>query len=349
MRVHPAGAEIREGTTVALALPVLWIFVLAACRIVTVVAEPDRFGFAYGTLPDHVESGEERFLVERTSDGSVHYELAGPADAPSVVFVCGLSTPYFIWDFNIPALTAAGYRTLRYDLYGRGFSDRPTAVDYDADLFDRQLGELIERLNLRTPVTLAGVSMGGAISVIFAQRHPERVNGLILIDPAGFPLPLPFAAKLAKLPGVGEYLMRLLGDRTIRSGMAANFHDPSLVPDFSRKFEVQLAYAGFQSAQLSTLRHMPLQSLAASYRTVGASGIPVLLIWGRADTVIPFSTSENVKAAIPQAQLLAVENAAHTPNYERPAVVNPAIVEFLGRVAAKPAADAPSEASAPAP
>jgi pimeloyl-ACP methyl ester carboxylesterase len=271
------------------------------------------------------------------SDGIVHYELTGPEAAPTVVFVCGLSTPYFIWDLTVPALTAAGYRTLRYDLYGRGFSDRPTAVRYDAELFDRQLLELSERLKLRMPLTLAGVSMGGAISVIFAERHPERVNGLILVDPAGFPLPLPWTAKLAKLPGLGEYLMRLLGDRTIRSAMGSNFYDQSLLPGFARKFEVQLPYLGFQQAQLSTLRNMPLQALEPSYRAVGASKVPVLLIWGRADSVVPFETSAKVKAAIPQAELLAVERAAHTPNYERPELVNPAIVEFLGRLAAPPA------------
>jgi len=266
-------------------------------------------------------------------DGNVHYELAGPAGGPTVVFVCGFSTPYFIWDPNVPALNAAGYRTLRYDLYGRGFSDRPTDVDYDADLFDRQLEALIERLALATPVTLAGVSMGGAISVLFAQRHPELVNGLILVDPAGFPLPLPLAAKLVQLPGLGELLMRLVGDRTIRAGMAGNLHDASLLPEFARKFEVQLAYHGYQSAQLSTLRHMPLQTLAESYRAVGASGIPVLLIWGRADPVIPFETNEQVRAAMPQAELLAVERAAHTPNYERPEVVNPALLRFLAGLA----------------
>ena len=280
------------------------------------------------------------------SDGSVHYELAGPEEAPTVVFVCGLSTPYFIWDFTVPALTAAGYRTLRYDLYGRGFSDRPTSARYDADLFDRQLLQLSERLKLRTPLTLAGVSMGGAISVIFAERHPERVNGLILVDPAGFPAPLPFAAKLVRLPILGEYLMRLLGDRTIRAAMGSNFHDRSLLAEFAHKFEVQLQYAGFQHAQLSTLRNMPLQTLEPSYRTVGASGIPVLLVWGRADPLIPFETSAKVKAAIPQAELLAVESAAHTPHYERPELVNPAIVQFLGSLAA-PRASAAAPALAP--
>ena len=91
---------------------------------------------------------------------------------------------------------------------------------------------------------------------------------------------------------------------------------------------------------------MPLQALAESYRAVGASGIPVLLVWGRVDPVIPFETNEQVRAAMPQAELVAVERAAHTPNYERPEVVNSAILGFLAQVAARPGAVAPSGASA---
>ncbi len=61
--------------------------------------------------------------------------------------------------------------------------------------------------------------------------------------------------------------------------------------------------------------------------------IPVLLVWGKQDELIPFETSERVKMAIPQAELLAIDRAAHTPNYKKPEVVNPAIWGFLGRIA----------------
>jgi pimeloyl-ACP methyl ester carboxylesterase len=266
------------------------------------------------------------------SDGVVHYQRAGPEGASAVVLVHGFSTPYLIWDANFSALSEAGYQAVRYDLYGRGFSDRPRTAVYGPDLFDRQLLELIRELQLPTPLTLGGVSMGGAISVLFAERHPELVNGLILVDPAGFPMPMPLAIQLLRVPGLGEYLMRVLGDRSIRAGMGSNFSDASLLPEFSRKFEVQLRYEGFQHGQLATLRQMPLQALEPSYRAVGASGLPVLLIWGTEDRVIPFETSQRVRAAIPQAELLAVERAAHTPNYERPELVNPAMLAFLGRL-----------------
>ena len=72
------------------------------------------------------------------SQGYVHYELGGPVGGEKVVLVHGLSVPYYIWDPTFDALTEAGFRVLRYDLYGRGFSDRPK-LRYDADLFDEQL------------------------------------------------------------------------------------------------------------------------------------------------------------------------------------------------------------------
>src|SRR5579872_7227065 len=71
----------------------------------------------------------------RLSDGVTHYELAGPENARTVVLVHGFSVPYYLWDPTFTALVKAGMRTLRYDLYGRGYSDRPAEI-YDADLYE---------------------------------------------------------------------------------------------------------------------------------------------------------------------------------------------------------------------
>jgi uncharacterized protein (UPF0548 family) len=74
--IAPADAPIEEGTTVAVITAVGPLRVLAACRIVRVVDEPDRFGFAYGTLPSHPEEGEEHFVCSRTADGAVRFDVA---------------------------------------------------------------------------------------------------------------------------------------------------------------------------------------------------------------------------------------------------------------------------------
>ena len=81
-------------------------------------------------------------------NGTVHYELAGPEDGKQVVLVCGLVTPLFGWDKTFKALVDDGYRVLRFDLYGRGFSDRPD-MKYTPDVFVHQLHELMLALKLK--------------------------------------------------------------------------------------------------------------------------------------------------------------------------------------------------------
>jgi len=74
-RIEPAGVPIVEGEVVAVVARALGLWWLNAARIVYVIDEPRRFGFAYGTLPGHVERGEERFLVEWLDDDSVWYDV----------------------------------------------------------------------------------------------------------------------------------------------------------------------------------------------------------------------------------------------------------------------------------
>ena len=73
--IEPGDAPIQEGTTVAVLMSAGPLRVVASCRIVLVVDEPDRYGFAYGTLPAHPEEGEERFVVTRDPDTTVSFEV----------------------------------------------------------------------------------------------------------------------------------------------------------------------------------------------------------------------------------------------------------------------------------
>ncbi len=73
--IAPPDAPITPGTTVGVFMRLGPVHVLAACRIVAVVDEPDRYGFAYGTLPAHPEEGEELFLVTRDAGGVVRFEI----------------------------------------------------------------------------------------------------------------------------------------------------------------------------------------------------------------------------------------------------------------------------------
>src|SRR5215813_9259714 len=97
----------------------------------------------------------------KLSDGYTHYEVGGPADGRVVVLAAGYSVPYYIWDPTFAALTAGGFRVLRYDYYGRGYSDRPT-IPFDDEMYVRQLDELLKYVHITSPIDLTGISFGGS-------------------------------------------------------------------------------------------------------------------------------------------------------------------------------------------
>ncbi|MBW1641350.1 MAG: alpha/beta hydrolase [Deltaproteobacteria bacterium] len=262
------------------------------------------------------------------SKGIIHYELTGSQNGETVVLIHGFTTPSFVWDYNVDELKNAGFRVLRYDHYGRGFSARPD-VAYDRDLYDQELIELLQKLNIKLPVHIIGLSMGGAISVIFADRHPEMVYTVSLIAPAGFPVEQSFAIKLAKTPIIGEYIMAVVGDRVVLSGVKKAFVHPDKLPEYENKFKVQMQYKGFNEALLSTMRYMHMDQLKDAYQRLGKQNKRVLLIWGRKDMILPFSKSKDAKAAIPNVEFHSIENGGHTVNYENPEIVNPILVKFL--------------------
>ncbi len=267
-------------------------------------------------------------------DGMVHYELTGPPGGQPVALIHGFSTPYFTWDRTAPALAAAGLRVLRYDLFGRGWSDRPD-VRYEMALYVRQLGGLLDALGLTRPVDLVGLSMGGAIAVAFAARHPERVRRLVMVDPAGLPADQPVLARLVRLPVVGEIVFGVLGGWFLLSQQGKDFYRlPADLADFQRRYRVQMAYRGFRRALLSTVRGDAISDRSADFAAVGRQGRRVLLIMGRQDRTVPFATHERILELMPGAEFQAIEEAGHMPHYERPELVNPLLAGFLTRAPA---------------
>jgi pimeloyl-ACP methyl ester carboxylesterase len=280
-------------------------------------------------LDDDVRSTTPGKFVE-LSDGIVHYELGGDSDGKTVILVPGFSVPYQIWDPTFSALKKAGYQVLRYDIFGRGFSDRPD-ITYDYDLFDRQLSELLRALEIVMPIDLVGLSLGGAISLVFAARHRELIRKLCLIDPAGLPWPQSLPAKLGKAPFFGELIMGLLGRRVLGSNFAEYFFGSEVYHELVRDFLAQMQFLGYKKALLSTLRSGATTGAKQAYESVGQSDIPVLLIWGKEDKVVPYALSGTAIELIPRADFHAIENAAHIPHYECPDIVNPILLDFLKR------------------
>jgi pimeloyl-ACP methyl ester carboxylesterase len=273
----------------------------------------------------------------RLTDGICHYELYAPPLLEEglemgfgiVVLIHGFSVPYFIWNPTFDFLVKSGFRVLRYDLFGRGLSDRPH-TDYNIHLFVRQLKDLLDALEIAEPVHLVGLSMGGAISAAFVDQYSERVKSHILVDPAGAkPIPLSWTLKAARLPLVAELVLGLFGGETLVKGLASDFFSPDLIEQFQANYRFQMRYQGFIRAILSSIRNGMLDSFYETYQRVGKLNKPTLLFWGCNDTTVPFANSRVILSAIPHAEFHPIEDCSHIPHYERPDELNPILSEFI--------------------
>jgi pimeloyl-ACP methyl ester carboxylesterase len=261
------------------------------------------------------------------SRGTVHYEVAGPAEGQPVVLVHGFSVPSYIWDPTFRTLAESGFRVIRFDLYGRGYSDRPRTT-YDRALFVGQVAELLDSLRVADPVDVVGLSMGGAVTAGFAAEHPERLRRLVLIAPFNTPVDLgPIA-----LPGVGEYINRVHFTPSLAASQRGDFADPERFPGWEARFREQMRYRGFAHAILSTGRHFVTRDPLPDFRATGALGRPTLLVWGDEDRAIPIDQRARVEAALgASTEFLPVPGAGHLPHYEEPELVGARIAAFLGR------------------
>ncbi len=263
-------------------------------------------------------------------DGITHYELGGPRDGEPVVLVHGFSVPLFIFDPLFEFLTNSGFRVLRYDLLGRGCSDKPH-TRYDIHLFVKQLKDLLDALGI-TDITLLGLSMGGPVTTSFIHKHPRYVRKHILIDPSGAKgVGLTWLLKITRIPVVGELLIALFGSKNMIKGIASDFFDPELVAMFQVKYKIQMEYKGFKHAILSTMRNGMLDSFLETYKKVGALKKPTLIFWGMNDKTTPYEDHALILQALPHAEFHAIENCGHIPHYEKPEIFNPILLEFLSR------------------
>ena len=220
------------------------------------------------------------------SQGVTHYQWHGPARGPVVVAIHGLTTPSIVWKALIPGLSALGFRTLTYDLYGRGFSGRPKG-DQTRAFFLTQLRDLLTHLEIEDDLILMGYSMGGSIATAFAAAEPDRVRRLILVAPAGIEMrPGKLAEFVRDTPYIGDWLMLLLGPWRLRQGIQRGTGDP-LIDEVGAVQLSALGDKGTLAAVLSSQRGMLAETLEEEHRAVSRNDIPVLAIWGREDNVIP--------------------------------------------------------------
>jgi len=244
--------------------------------------------------------------------GRVRYWVFGPEDGTKVVLIHGLSVPAITWKDVAPPLASKGYRVLTYDLYGKGYSEAPQTT-YDTNLFVTQLALLMQYVHWEH-ANIVGFSMGGGIAAAFAATFPQLVESKVVLISSG---------------GVIERSASTGTDSQTPSS------HPNPIPSMIELRELQAKYLpGYESAIVSCVKDGPLRGLQSSFDRLGRpeSHWDVLIIHGTADNTVPFKYAEAIKARIPSASQVTLEEAGHdllvvSPHSE---TVVESLVKFIG-------------------
>ncbi len=297
---------------------------LLLIALLIIIVLPFYYNTEKEELTAEIRSKVDGDFIE-LSQGVTHYQQANVGADRTVVLVHGFSVPYYIWDPTFEFLVNQGFHVVRYDLLGRGYSDRPD-VDYTQELFDRQLLDLIAALKINKKFDIVGLSMGGAIVAKFVADHPENINKVAFVDPSHEG----YSSKLLSVPLLGEYYATVFMLPKAADSQLGDFRDPEKFSSWPDKYRQQMQYKGFRNALLSTLRNFMKSDKINDYKKIAQLGIPAMLIWGRQDQTLPFANSQRVAKAL-KIDTFVVEDAGHIPHFERPEIVNHELLRFLNQ------------------
>ncbi|HEV2912733.1 MAG TPA: alpha/beta hydrolase [Pyrinomonadaceae bacterium] len=272
----------------------------------------------------------------------VHYQEAGPKDAPPVLLIHGFCASNLVWSDVLLPIAGAGLRVIAPDLVGFGFSEKPRDGEYTIDAQARMITGLMDELGIER-ATLVGSSYGGAVAATCALDAPDRVERLVLVDAVtndeAKQQPL---LRLAALPLMGDLISPLLADsyRLMRR-RAKKLYAVSNAQLFDRQraeaHHRPLRASATQRAVLRTLRRWRASRIEAEAHRIKK---PTLLVWGEDDADIPLRHGLRLHELMPDARLIVFRRCGHLPQEEYPREFAKLVADFCkGALAATVTAD----------
>ena len=262
----------------------------------------------------------------------VSYAEAGTG--PVVLLIHGMAGNCENWRAVIEPL-ARHHTIIAPDLPGHGGS-APGSGDYSLGAFAAGLRDLLLTLG-HDRATLVGHSLGGGIAMQFSYQFPEYTERLVLVSSGGLGAEVSPVLRAAALPGADLFIAATARaasgvGATVGRGLEAVGLRPN--PDIA---EVARGYASLadrdrRAAFLATLRSVISrrgQSVAAADRLYLAAGIPVLIIWGARDPIIPVGHGKNAHDVITGSRLEVFDGVGHLPQLEAPARFVAVLERFL--------------------
>lgn len=249
-------------------------------------------------------------------DIAIHARIDGAADAPALVLLHSLGTSAAVWELQVECLRQH-FRVICPDLRGHGLTEA-TPGDYTIAGLAGDVTGLLDRLGIAR-AHLGGLSIGGMVAQHLATATPERFASLALCDTA-------MAIPPASLWQERAALVRRDGLGAIEEVVLARWISPACMKTAAgrglrmmfRRTSVE-GYAGCAAA---------IATADLASRIAGIA-IPTLVLIGAHDEATPRASAEALCAALPQARLVVIDDAAHIPTVEAPDAVTAALLHFF--------------------
>lgn len=248
------------------------------------------------------------------NSGHTYYEMSNNEyHGSALILVHGFSVPSYIWDPTYESAKKRGIKVVRFDLYGRGFSENLN-LPYSDSLFASQAWQLLDSLSINK-IFLVGLSNGGRVISKMAQINPNRIDKLIYVSSNSFLDVNETIDKSVSKKEVKDYIAKY----ELLSKLQLNdFKYPEKYIGWEKKYSELFKYKGFARALISTRKnHISLDLI---HKEISKKKIPIYMIWGKHDSVVKYDSFESkLDALFPNRKEFFFEEAGHLPQIEVPA------------------------------
>ncbi len=258
-------------------------------------------------------------------------------EGPALLLLHGIGNNCQTWAGVIDRL-AETHTVIAPDLLGHGRSDKPRG-DYSIAAYANGMRDLLSVLDIEQ-ATVVGHSLGGGIALQFAYQFPERCQRLALVGSGGLGPELSAGLRAATLPGAELVLTALAGvSGPLRLGMqllerVGRATGRRRVGDLAEAGDALLALKDIEArrAFLRTLRGVVDargQAVTALDRLYLADSIPMLVVWGGRDPIVPALHAETVRSRVPSARVEVFDGAGHWPHLDEPERFCDVLLDFI--------------------
>ncbi len=249
-----------------------------------------------------------------------------------VLLLHGIGVTSFTWRYVVEPLSR-NKKVILVDLKGFGRSPKPFDDRYSISDQARIVARFIKSQKLQD-LSIVGHSLGGGVALLLASSEVgvrEAVSRLVLIDSAGYRQHLPFFLRTLRTPLVNRLALTLLPDEfNVKTALkAAYFDDAKISTEQLSEYARDLRTPEGRTALIRSAEQLfpkQLKSITSRYKDIL---VPVLIIWGAQDRVIPLRVAKQLATAIPNSRITVIENCGHMPQEETPEKILDELIGFL--------------------